>query len=835
MNEELQGHLDALIDRNLAAGMTPDEARYAALRAFGGVAQIAERARDERRSVWVEHLLQDVRFALRMLRKTPGFTLVAVVSLAIGIGLNTAVFSIINTIFYQTIRGVPAPDRVLIFNDAGASIEGYRLLRDQAAEVAAISAARSVDVIVETAAGDRRGRAAAVAADYFSVLGARPAFGRFFSEPPGDEPQAHSPPEGVLTHAFWQKHFAADPAILGRVLRVNGTKVTVIGVAAREFHGPGPEGPAMWVPLGLARMLAPSRNEAQGDRVGLIGRLRPGATLEQAQALVTVIAKRAPEVFGPTLHRLSLGREDWRGGESPQKRVEFLLVTTVPLIVVGGLLWIACSNVGNLLLARGVQRRKEIAIRVASGASRGRLIRMLMVESVMLALLGGAAGLWVSGVTLDFIFATLSEFGAISVQLDRRVLAYTAGVCVIAAGLFGLVPAIQASKTDVNGALKGDGDQPASRGKRLRTLFLASQIASSVALLIVAGTFIKTLIASAYVGPQARLLDHLVLAQLPAARNGQPPLDEHYRAIAAQVNGVPGVEAASLAEMNVTSRVITRPGEPVPPQETERRVGLQRVDGTFARTVGLTLVSGALLTESTGGELRAAMINEPMARSFGGAGAAVGARFNLDGEAFVVSGVVGDGDKASRAYTHLNRGELRGAVLLVRTQRPAEAMTPSIAALLRSHSGPNELLHVAPLRDVAFRSVSLLARLGTYIGLLALSLAAAGVYASMAFSTTQRTREVGVRLALGATRAAVLALMLRRGFGVIACGMLAGLMIALVGLRLLVGLLGGGGAGIDIVAIAGVIAFFALIAAMACFIPAWRAARLNPLEALRTE
>ncbi len=835
MAEELRAHLELQTSENLARGMAVDEARYAAQRSFGGIEQIKERARDQRGWVWLEQLLQDQRFAVRMLRKTPGFTLVAVVSLAIGIGLNTAVFSIINTIFYQTIRGVPEPKRVLIFNDGNASVAGYQMLRDHSRAVAAITAARGTDAVIETSGGDRRGRVLAVAADYFAVLGARAALGRFFLTSGSSDAANYDAPEAVLTHAFWEKHFAGDRAILGRVLRINGTRVTVVGVAASEFHGPGPEGPALWVPLGLAPALTAHRASRPTDKVGLIGRLQPGVTLARAQAEVTVIAARSPEIFGGARFRLSIGREDWQGGESPEKRVEALLVTTVPLVVVGGLLWIACSNVGNLLLARAVQRRKEIAIRVASGASRARLVRMLMAESVLLALMGGAAGLWVSQATLDFVFATLTEFGAISVQLDVRVLLYTTGVCVVAAGLFGVVPAIQASKTDVNGALKGDGGRRTFGGSRLRALLLASQIASSVALLVVAGTFIKTLIGAAYIGEQARWLDHLVLAQLPAPPVSVPR-DSFYSALVDQVRALPGTEAVTIVEPTPKLRVVTRPGTVNLEPEAARKIAVQRIDAGYARTAGLTLQRGAWLASApVDGGLREVLINEAMARTFWPGNDAIGARFDFDGEPGVGVGLVRDGSPSPKAYTSLSIASAVNPALWIRVRGEAGQAVPLVATLLRRHAAEGEFIHVEPLRDVAFRTVSVFARFGAYIGALALSLAAAGVYASMAFSTSQRTREIGVRMALGATPRSVLVLVLHHAVRVIGWGAAVGLVLALIGLRLLFGLLGGGGSGVDLIAIAAVILFFAAIAALACLGPAWRAAKVNPVVALRAE
>jgi predicted permease len=836
LSEELQAHLEMATEANIAAGMPPEAARYAAQRELGGIEQVKESYRDERGLPWLEHLLQDLRFAARWLRKSPAFTTVAVLSLAIGIGLNAAVFSIINAIFYQSIRGVPEPHCIVFFNDLGVSRDGAERIREEVTAVVAITTARGISATIAVDAFEHRDNVALVAADYFDVFGAKPALGRLFSAPERSQ-RGDAQPVAVLNHAFWENYLDRDPAVIGRIARINGVSFTIIGVAAPEFHGPGPVGPPLWVPADFARSVERRKAGDKAERFALFGRLRPGVSLAQAQATIDVVIARSPVVFGEKARvRLSQGREDWRGEISAEKRVEGILVTTVPLLIVGGLLWIACSNVANLLLARAVQRQKEIAIRVAGGATRSRLVRMLMAESLLLAGLGGAAGLWVSHAAIRFVFATLSNFALFSVQLDIRVLLYTTGVCFLAALLFGLVPALQASKVDVNAALKGESANPRFRGSRLRAFFLASQIASSVALLVVAGTFVKSLVMAAHVGAAARQMDHLLIAQLSGGERVGFERETFYRDAVERMRSVPGVEAAALFEAGNTTRGrFSRPGdtaiESAPPVEIE----LQRIESAFFGVLEIALQRGTAFSSfAPGGVTHEAIVNEAMARKFWSVDTTVGQQFQLDQQSYTVIGVVNDRGAQPKIYTPLALAGAERVGLFVRTRGAASDMTVAVSAALRSLAPGANAPAASPYREVAFRTMSELTRLAVFIGALAVALAAAGIYASLAFSASQRTREIGVRMALGATRFSVLKLVLRSGLGVAAWGSGIGLVLALIGVRLLFGLMTGQ-SGIDPVAIAAVMLFFSLIATLACALPAYRATRVDAMVALRCE
>ena len=473
----------------------------------------------------------DLRVLLRGFVRSPGFTALAVISLALGIGLNTAVFSLINALFWQSIRGVPEPHRVVF----GPRVSGVELarLRDGATTLEGLAGVARVPVQVAAGEVSVATVVPAVSEDYFPALHVAPRLGRLFDATlaqPGANTRV-----AVLDHRFWRDQMESDPGVIGRAVTLNGHPFTIAGVAPDGFHGAGPERPPLWVPLSAWPLLIgqPSvLTDPAREDLALIGRLRDGQSLDDATAELNLLRQRAAprETGGAAASRprhltLSAGREHWTAEPSPEKRVEFLLVTVVPLVIVAALLWIACSNVANLLLARGVGRRREIAIRLATGASRRRIVLLLLGETLLLALAGGALGVLVGAWTLDVVFATFSQFGTIDVSLDASVLAYTAAVSCLATVLAGLVPALEASRGDVSSVLKAEGTSLAVsvRGARLRAVFLTVQIAFALALLMVAGTFVRALVASHF-GTDAARFEHIALAQvsLDPARAGAP-------------------------------------------------------------------------------------------------------------------------------------------------------------------------------------------------------------------------------------------------------------------------------------------------------------------------
>jgi len=509
-------------------------------------------------------------------------------------------------------------------------------------------------------------------------------------------------------------------------------------------------------------------------------------------------------------------------------------------VIVAALLWIACSNVANLLLARGLGRRREIAIRLATGASRRRILLLLLAETLLLALAGGALGVLVGTWTLDIVFATFSQFGAIDVSLDASVLAYTAVVSCLATVLAGLVPALEASRGDVSSVLKAEGTSVtvSVRGARLRAVFLTIQVACALALLMVAGTFVRALVASHF-GADAERMDHVALAQvsLDPARAGAPStVWDASRDALARTPGVRGVTVMSATD--TTQPVLTAiDGRPVPSSP----LPLQAIDGGFLRTADARIVHGRTATAAPDAATAFdALVNTTAARRLARQGEAVAGAVDrtltLGGARVRIVGVVEDGFIEPRVY-RLSAATTTAATvtLLVRTDGSASDALPAIRSALRAHLPPDARPMIGTWRDANLRGLGEISRVGALLGLLALLLAGAGVAGSMAFHGRQRSREIAVRRALGATTPAVLRLVGAQAGRITAAGIALGVGLGWLGTQALLSLMGGPAWRIDWIATAGVASVFAATIAVASFGPAWRAARLQPSEILHTD
>jgi predicted permease len=782
----------------------------------------------------------DLRVTLRTFRRSPGFTALAVLSLALGIGVNTAVFSLVNTLFWQSIRGVPAPHRVVF----GPRVPERELsaLRAGSTTLSGLAGEARLAVRLDGGGHDLRFTTVpAVSGNYFATLGVPASLGRVFDETvdrAGTDVRL-----AVLDYRFWREHVGGDAAILGRTVRINGQPFAIVGVAPEGFHGPGPERPPLWVPLAARPLLAGEAAAiaappgAPAD-VRLIGRLRDGVRVEDAAAELTLLRQRqasaASRADRPPPIRLSAGREHWTGEVSPEKEVEFLLVTVVPLVVVAALLWIACSNVANLLLARGVARRREIAIRLATGASRARIIALLLAETLLLALAGGAAGIVVGGWALDFVFATFSQFGTIEVTLDPRVLLYTAAISGLATVLAGLVPALEASRADVSSVLKseGTGATVSPRGARLRAAFLTIQVALAIALLLVAGTFVRTLIAS-HVGDRAGRLDRLAVAHValePAAAPQAAAVWDAGRDALARLPGVRGVTVVGAAATR--QPVLTAvDGRPV----TASPMSLQEIDGGFLNALEARLVRGRHARPSRDEAVVEIVVNGVAARRAMPDGAALDRTLTLDGTAARVVGVVDDGMTDPRLYRPLAAVTSTSATFIVRTDGPSAASLGWLRDGLVPHLPPGTRPMVATYRDANLRGLGEISRVVALLGALALLLSGAGVYGSMAFHGRQRTREIAVRRALGATTGAIVRLVGAQAGRITAIGVGLGVLLGWGGTQALFAAIGGPAWTIDWIATAGVAAVFVVAVAVASFGPAWRAVRLQPSSVLHTD
>ena len=778
--------------------------------------------------------MNDLRFAFRQLLKNPGFTAVAIVSLALGIGLNAAVFSFINAVFFQNIQGVAQPMRVVLGNER-ISYPAYQELNSEMS-FATLAACAGASAVVVSDDGMWRYSVPAVSENYFSALGVRPLMGRFFEVRSSGTPAAS--PEIVLDFQFWQRRWNSDPAALGRTLLLNGIAFTVVGIAPESFHGSGPERPPGWVPLGMLPMLEGKPavwSTADARQFQLIGRLRTGATLAQLQAQTAAVFARQPELAPEKPLNFSVGREKWTGEESMEKHAEFLLVTTVPLVATGTILWIACSNVANLLLARAVGRRREIAIRLATGASRWRVLRLLLLESLVLALVGGALGLLLSRWTVQFVFATFPEFSRLSVTLDGWVLTYTAAISVLSTILFGLVPGLQATRVDVTTGLRseGGGSGEDSRGSRLRMFLLITQIACSMALLVVTATFVRSLLANRF-GETGRQLDRLLVARLPEAPSALPTRDLQ-RQLREQLGTIPGVARVTLLESDKGSTARFRLPNALGELTNGPVVEVQRIDALYFQVAGAEQILGQNVDPTLASAVRSdAVINEATAHRFWPETQAVGQRFALDGtNALTVIGVVRDRNEQAQIYRPLS-ADAGITLALIQTTIPADPFVAAVRRRLQDIFTTSSFPLVATLRDAQVGGLSQMTRVSALLGGIALLLSATGLYGSMSFTSSQRTREMGIRLALGASRGQVARSLVVRGIQITAIGCAVGLVLVLIAFQLMNGLIFGKWT-LDLAALSAVAVVFAMVTLAACWLPARRAARVDPMVALRSE
>ena len=776
--------------------------------------------------------ISDIRYALRGWRRQPVFAAIAVLSLAAGIGLNTAVFSIVNAIFLQSIRGVPAPDRVAAISTR-VSFATFRDLRDSVRTLDGVAAWQPVGVRLRYRDVVQRRVVPAVSDEYFAVLGVKPWRGRFFDVQHQRVPAASG--EVVVDFEFWRDALGSDPAAIGQTIVINDTPVIIRGIAPHAFHGFGPERPPLWMPLGLlptVRGTAPRWDDPDESGWRVFGRIAEGGSIDQVDAELAALAAREPHRFPAEPLRAGSGGERFAGPSSPEKRIEFLLVVVLPLAVVALILWIGCSNVANLLLARAAGRRKEIAIRMAHGAGRARLIRLLLTESFLLALGGGAAGLLLAIWCRDVIWAVLPEAPRLAVELDLNVLLYTGAVCVAATMLFGVVPALHATRVDVAPLLKSDeAGGSVRRGGRIRAFFLVSQFAASTALLIVAGTFVRTVVTT-HMGEQAALIDRLSVASVDAESLPAAARAEYWRAVRERIRQVPGVTALTLSAQGGERTVEITVGGLGPDEHVLARV--QRIDTDFFRMSDAAVIAGADLPEKIG-DAATVLVNERVASRLRLGPAAVGTRIALEGSGpATIAGVVRDNAPDGQLYLRLADADVAAANILVRTDGPATTAVVPIRSAIAPLAADRTSAVVATLREASTGMLQRLTGLALVFAALVLSLAGVGLYGSVAFITAERTREIAIRMAIGAPRRAVLRMLLWEGAFVVLLGCAAGMALTGVAFRFMSGMIFARWT-LEPFTVAGVLATFALTTLAACYVPGRRATRIDPIQALRAE
>jgi putative ABC transport system permease protein len=875
--EELSQHLDDCYAESLAGGATPAEAELRTLAELSEseifereLRRVERQAAQEpivlgtnRRSNMIADLWQDMRYGARMLIKQPGFTTIAALTLALGIGANAAIFSVVNSVLLRPLA-VAQPER-LVRIGRRTSFPNYRDLADGSEAFSAV-AAHSVGQF-NLGQGDAMSRVMGelVTGNYFPTLGVHAALGRTFGTETDGAPGAN--PVAVVSHRLWRRRFGADAGLVGQTIVVNGRQCTVIGVMPEGFHGTWPLGwaPEIWVPATMQPSLRPGADRF-GDRgnawLEVFGRMKPGVSPAQAQAAVSLVTKRLADTYPKENRGIEL-TEVYPLGEV--RGANFLRVIPVFLglvtVIAGLVLLIACANVANLLLARAVRRRQEVAIRLALGASRLRLIRQLLTESVMLGLAGGAAGcllaVWLTNLLRSFHPPTPVPI-EINATLDVRVLGFTLAVSVLSGALFGLAPAWYASKLDLIPMLKDDGRTGGGRTARfsLRNLLVVSQVAVSLLLLICAGLFIRSL-------GQAQSLD----PGFETERALTVPLDLEsvgydeargrlfYPQLLDHVERVPGVQSASLAQhiplmLSRNSYVVAVEGYEATPGDYPL-IDSNTVGPRYFETMDIPIIAGREFNRQDGqGAPFVVIINEMMARRFwAGTQSALGRRLRFPGRDntftpyYEVVGVVKDSKYGSpgeqpKSYFYLSslQHHVQSQVLHVRTMGEPNLLRSALRdRILALDKGL--LVEVATMREnlvMAFFPARVAAWLLGLFGLLGLSLAVVGIYGVISYSVSQRTGEIGLRMALGAESRDILRLVIGKGMALTLIGVGLGGAVALALTRFLSSLLVGVSATdpLTFLVVSLLLTFVALLAAL---VPARRATKVDPLVALRHE
>ena len=859
LSDEVAQAFEFLVETKVRDGASTSEARRLTALELGGVEQLKEEIRESRVGYNFDALLQDMRFGWRMLLKTPGFTVVAIATLALSIGANTAIFSLVNGVL---LRPLPFQEAErIIFMEAKNPAAGitqsnisYLDFTDwsEQSDLFASAAAYwtgNAQFGADGAEPERVPRAG-VTTGFFSVLGVRPLLGRAFRP---EEDHRYPQTVAIISHGLWKRRFGSDPNIIGKQVRISGSSMTIVGVMPPGFEYP--EQTQVWVPSAANLSQEPRDNRAWSG----IARLNAGVDLKQAQTRLSAINAQLEKQFHET-------NKGWDVSLSTlhKRLVREVKPSLLALLgAVGFVLLIACANVANLLLARSAARQKEIAVRAAIGASRSRVLRQMLTESILLSAIGGLAGLVLSIWLTDVLMSMLPE-GAPRIEqagIDYRVLTFALGVSALTGILFGIVPALQASKLNVTSALKEGGRScDGHRRTSARSLLLIAEVALSLMLLVGAGLLIKSFIRLQEVRPGFNA-HNVLIAQLslqPGANYKSQQFVEFFRELTERLEAEPGVQAVGGSvnlPLNATGYAIGRgfipEGHPLTVDESTD-ASFSTITGDYFRALQIPLVSGRFFEPRDNADgPKVVIINETTAkREFGSPAAAVGKRLSIwagfrghDETALrEIVGVVGDTKTGSlteegdmQIYVpHAQDSQWNFMGLVIRTAGDPAAFASILRRDVQALDKDQPIYNVRTYDDMVMTSLGtrrVSMQLFAVFGSAALLLAAIGIYGVMAYSVTQRTQEIGIRMALGAQKSDILRLVVRQGMTLTLIGVIAGLAGAFALTRVIANLLFGVGASdpTTFIAIALLLVFVSLIA---CYLPARRAARLNPTVAL---
>jgi predicted permease len=879
IDEELRLHVEQRIAENIAAGMSPDEAARAARRRFGNVQSIRESCRDIRGTNFGETAWQDVRFGLRSLLKNPAFTTVAVLTLALGIGATTAIYSVVNTVLLDPVPG-PGPDRLVQIGErtpdnadiptfGGISTPTLEILRTKqtffsdVVWMESLYLERNTEEFIEGIHGT------AVSPNFFAQWNIPPILGRTFSKEEAvrltDYKSLERDTVMVVSHSFWQSRFGGQPDVLGKTIEANGHHFTIIGVMPRHFQFPNGAGPAFWLPV------ENSNPHEELPNLKAFVRLKPGVTFAQTQAMLDALGanlvREYPSIYNTEWRRRGAGFAllarplsheftQTRYGAIGLQRTLFGL-----LAAIGFVLLIGCANVANLMLARTEKRQQELAIRAAVGASRTRLIRQLLVESLLLATCGALAGLAVTVGGMKVLTLLIPENlpRLRPIHIDGHALAFTLLVSIGTAFVFGLVPAWHASRASVSSALKraGAGATVSASWRRYRGSLVIAEVALSLLLLTGAGLMIESVFRLLHDDPgfdsENLLLVHPGLLRgekYYAGRHSPEAYNALFEQLHERFTALPGVQSVGIAMLSGFRLGFTVEGR-------EKPIGLQRA-GTgvgasdFFRVMRIPLRAGRYFEKADiGNEAGTVIVNETMARLCWPGKDPLNKTFrDKSGRTYEVVGVIADARAVLRfrsvdpveptfyrPYHEQAHAGGYGPYFVIRTQQDPNSLIPAVRDVIktveRSMTTPGFQVARQTLYNAteAQRTYMLYLVVFASVGLL---LAALGIYGVLAYSVGRRTREFGIRMAVGAERRHVLRMVLLEGGRLVGAGVVVGLVAAFWLTRLIAHQLFEVSPTEPRVFV-GVVLLLAMIALAACFVPAWRATRINPMEALRYE
>ena len=887
LDEEIHAALDLLIDEQRTKGLPLDEARRTALVHLGGVESVKEHVREVRAGAFIDTLVQDVRYAGHLLVRNPLFTLTAVLSLSIGIGATTSVFTVANGLLLEVPGGVSEPERVIEIarqEDGDFGVEpiaypDYLAVRERATSFEDVYGyALTLDSLsLRTGGSTERVFGNFVTMNFFDVLGVRAAAGRLFGaadrERPGEAPVV------VLSHWYWVRRFDRDSAIVGRTVSVNGQPMTVVGVAAAEFRGMSLLPPDVWIPAVMVPTLDPERqlSFSPASRVSwqsmMGGRLKPGVSRAQAAADVAAIGgvlerehEKEEAFLRATGIPVPLRRITWfaasaslipAGMRVPAAGFLSLLMALVAVVLI-----IACANLAGVLLARATIRRREMALRAAIGASQRRLVRQLLTETVVLVALGGTAGLLLARGATSLLVRVLPEFPLpvnLSVPLDWHVVLFALSISIVAALVAGIAPALHGSRADVVTALKDDSQGPYDR-LRLRNAFVVAQVALSILLVLTAGVLMRGIDRISVIDPgyDAHGVD---VASIDLAMAGYNSASGRAfaRELLERVRALPGVTSATLADRapgpgGLSLGGLTVPGVMPPDGQPYFFANWNLIESDYFRTLGIRLITGRDFGPGDHESAQhVAIVGESAARRLWPGRNAVGQTLFAavpapDGStptqtALVVVGVVSDlqvggfrGVVPLALYVPLQQRFVPGVTIFAR-EAGERSVAADLGRLVTSMNQNLPVLTASALEDERTSpketSLRVAAAVAGGVGLAGLLLAAIGIYGVTAYAVTQRTREIGIRVALGARRGTVVGIVMRQGMMLVAIGSSIGLVV------------GGGvaavlsnpriGASPDASVFAFTAVLFAAVGLIACYLPVRRATRIGALEALRYE